>query len=190
VLGSQIVLLGLLFPRSLLRLMDSGTHGLAEVTEPLILGGFFAGMGGRRRRTRDSTSESLASMTLAVAVSLLAPATLRSIPPTMATATVAGSTAAGAAPSTPATMAAAAPATVVTTTACTTTMVTAAATTCTPSAAASTAASPTTLFRVGDTVIDVAKWHLKISQERDDQHGKDRCHQALNYLPHGLIPPH
>jgi hypothetical protein len=89
-LGFHIVLLGLclLCARGLLRLMDSGTHGLAEVTEPLCLGGFFAGMGGRRSRFRDITSQSMAPMTLAMAASILAPVTLRSIRPAMLAAAV------------------------------------------------------------------------------------------------------
>jgi hypothetical protein len=87
-LGFCVVIFGLclLFTRDFLRLMDSRTHSLAEVTEPFILSGFFAGMGGRRGRIRDRASESVAPMTLTMAASILAPVTLRSLRPAMTTA--------------------------------------------------------------------------------------------------------
>jgi hypothetical protein len=155
-LGFYVVLLGLcfLFTRGLLGGMDIRTHGLAEVTEPPFLGGLFSGMSGRRGRFRNSTSESMAPMTLALAGSILTPATLRSIRTAMAAATVI-----------PTTMAAAASSAVITTAS---TVVTA------PTATAS-AALTATILRVGGTLVSVAKWHLKVGQEWDDQHGKDRC---------------
>jgi hypothetical protein len=80
------------------------------------------------------------------------------------------------------TLAAAAPSAVITTTS--TVVATTTGTACTTS---TTTAATTTLFRVGDAVIDVTKWHMKIGQERDDQHGKDGCHQVLSDFLHGLI---